>query len=306
MNAGAEDLLPRARPTSIPGPPRRYLDRVQRETRVGVVVTASVVIVVALAGLITPGTRSDASRSPVSAATTPVTNAHGAPVAAPVPYGCKPNDAPHLASLHGHQHATGFDAAAIAVLSSSVCAALRHQLALAATAATRAPTLADARRLGYKPVGFYSPGLGLHMETPRGIDKKFDPADPEYLLYGGNLPTSTIVGYAYSVDDPVGVPRLFAGGHDVPHSHGYCDPLPGSTVARSPGDPGCTRENAVEGNTWLVHTWGVPGKPSPWGVFSDANPTLTPKGYDAAHPVTAHQLDCFYETKAGEVTHKGC
>ncbi len=298
--------MPRARPTSTPGPTRRYFGRLQRETRVGVVITASVVIVVAIAGLITPGSRSDASRAPKVGATTPATNAFGAPVAAPVPYGCRPNDAPQLTSLHGHQHATGFDVAAIAVLSSSVCSTLGHELALAATVATRVPTLADARRLGYKPVGFYAPGLGLHMETPRGIDKKFDPADPEYLLYGGDLPTSTIVGYAYAVVDPGGVPQLFAGGHDVPHSHGYCKALPGTTASRAPGDPGCTRENAVDGSTWLVHTWAVPGKPSPWGVFSDANPALTPKGYDAAHPVTAHQLDCYYDTKAGEVVYKGC
>jgi hypothetical protein len=273
---------------------------VRRETGVGLAVTAGAILVVAVAGLVTPG-----SHHANASGGSPATNADGAPIAARAPYDCRPDDTPHLTALGGHQHAQGFDEAAIAVLPAATCAELQRQLAVTARAARIAPTLGDAERLGYKMVGFYSPGLGIHMERPRQIDTKFDPAEPAYMLYGGNLPSAPIVGFAFSVVDPNGVPSMFAGGHDVPHSHGFCPGAKGQP-ALSPGQGTCTRANAIGGNEWLVHVWAVPGKPSAWGVFADANPALTPHGYDTEHLMSANTLDCFYDTKAYTAPYKGC
>jgi hypothetical protein len=91
----------------------------------------------------------------------------------------------------------------------------------------------------------------------------------------------------------------------VPHNHGYCPTGPhGALVAVGHGN--CTQANAIDGHTWLVHAWAVPGKPSAWGVFADANPALTPHGYDPKHLMTANTLDCYYDTKAYTTSYKGC
>jgi hypothetical protein len=261
--------------------------------------------VVAIAGLITPGTHNGVASAGIANPPAVATNANGVPIAPKVPYDCRPADTPQLSALVGHQHASGFEEQAIAVLSPSTCAELERQLTIAGSAAKIAPTLGDAYRLGYRAVGYYSPGLGMHMEIPGGIRKTFDPAQPAYLLYGGNQKSAPIVGYAFSVDDPNGIPAMFAGGHDVPHNHGYCTNASG-VADLSVGQGNCTKANATDANDWLVHTWAVPGKPSAWGVFSDANPALTPHGYDAKHLMSAHTLDCYYETRAYQTPYKGC
>ncbi len=179
----------------------------------------------------------------------------------------------------------------------AACTELVQQLTLASRIVRAFPTLASALHAGYHPVGFYGPGVGLHMERPQGVGSYFDPAQPTYLLYDGMAPGARLAGLAYQLDDRTGVPEFFVGLHDMPHSHAYCPRRAGWTADREPGEPGCTRDNAVEGHRWMIHVWVIPGRPSPWGVFSSVNPALTMHGWDAAQPMTPHQLDCAYSPK---------
>jgi hypothetical protein len=180
-------------------------------------------------------------------------------------------------------------------LTAPVCRKLLGQLAFASRAALRLPTLASARRAGYRAVGFYLPGMGLHMLTPRRVGAVFDPSTPTYLLYDGTTPTARISGLAYQIDYPSGaIPDFFVGDNDMPHSHAFCPRRPGWLGGRVPGEPGCTRANAVDPNRWMIHAWVVPGRPSPWGVFSSLNPNLTWSGWDARRPMTVPGLNCAY------------
>ena len=215
--------------------------------------------------------------------------------ASTVPPACVANHEPVVEAVH-HAMPGGMHAHMdMAPLSAPVCRALRGELALASRAALRFPTLASADRAGYRPIGFYLPGTGLHMLTPRGFGAVFDPSAPTYLLYDGMTPNARVTGLAYQLDDPSGaIPAMFAGNHDMPHSHGFCPRRPGWSRDRVPGEPGCTQANAREANTWMVHAWVVPGRQSPWGVFSSLNPNLTWRGWDAQRPMTVKALNLAY------------
>ena len=212
-----------------------------------------------------------------------------------VPAWCVAGHEPVVAGVHHVMPGNMRPDMVMAPLTAPVCRILRGQLALASRAALRLPTLASARRAGHRAVGYYLPGMGLHMLTPRGIGAVFDPSMPTYLLYDGTTPTARISGLAYMVDDPRdAIPDFFVGDHDMPHGHAFCPRRPGWSGDRVPGEPGCTHANAVDPNRWMIHAWVVPGRPSPWGVFSTLNPNLTWRGWDAQQPITVHGLNCAY------------
>jgi hypothetical protein len=218
----------------------------------------------------------------------------------PVPLLCRADREPHIASSQSHQMPLGLSMdMVLPPLGDADCRVLRQQLQASASVARRYPTLLSPLAARFHPVGFYIPGMGLHMESPRGIDAEFNPYEPEYLLYDGMSYASRLVGLSYAAADPdKGIPDFFAGNHDVPHSHAYCPRQWGWSGDRSPGEPGCTRDNAKEGNTWMIHVWIVPGHPSPWGVFSSLNPNITMHGWDSMHPMTVPQLSCLYGTRS--------
>jgi hypothetical protein len=156
---------------------------------------------------------------------------------------------------------------------------LAQQLEEARTVALSFPTVADAEKAGYRAITTYLPCIGAHYINGSYIDHTFDPAHPEMLLYDGTAPDSRIVGLSYYVvTDPKNPPEGFAGPNDPWHRHiGLC--IKDGLVI---GDERWSRaacRNAggvkVDGaNSWMVHTWVVPGWESAWGTFSSEHPEL--------------------------------
>jgi hypothetical protein len=152
--------------------------------------------------------------------------------------------------------------------------ALAAQLAEARRVVARWPTAADALAAGWTLAAPYESHIGAHYMHFADIDSIFDINHPEMLLYGGNKPTSRIVGLAYYVlyHQPSG----FAGPTDHWHQHldvciGPSGPLVG---ADGVGICATTDTRPVGAWAWMLHVWVAPGWASPQGVFSTENQAL--------------------------------
>jgi hypothetical protein len=171
--------------------------------------------------------------------------------------------APHI---HGSQPAAGPPRP----LDARTRARLGVQLDQAQAAALRYPTAADAVRAGYRLGVGYERQLGTHYFRFASIDDRFDPRDPEMLLYSGDELGARLVGATYYVVGSPLEPAGFAGGNDRWHQHlATCVNRDGVHV--EPGDTfaaGCPRRGR---NAWMLHVWVVPGYESPGGVFSVYN-----------------------------------
>lgn len=214
--------------------------------------------------------------SVASSASTSVATGSATAAPAPPPSACRPGSEPPMPM-------PGIGAMpAQRVLAPSVCRALLAQLGRARAAALRMPTLQDAIDAGYSFVAAYVKGTGSHFWRADWLDGTFDPNRPEYVLYGGNKRTSRIVGLAFAVYSDT-VPDFFVGPNDTPHQHAWCNGPNGKEIPA--GTPGCPRSKANQGNLWIIHVWIVPGRASPWGMFSSRNPYLTDKGWDPTAPI---------------------
>jgi hypothetical protein len=81
-------------------------------------------------------------------------------------------------------------------------AQLAQQLTEARSVALRYPTVADARRAGYVPVGGFEPEIGAHLQKKSGAnsvrpDGTVDTLNPGSLVYDGTDNRSRIVGLMY-------------------------------------------------------------------------------------------------------------
>jgi hypothetical protein len=150
---------------------------------------------------------------------------------------------------------------------------LAAQLVTARQVAMGHPTVAMALQDGYQMVVPYVPLIGAHYMKFSLVDRKFDPAHPEMLLYDGTNADSHIVGLSYylkSDTEPVG----FAGGNDHWHRHiGLCVSQRTLTVIGSEETTAadCAARGGVKSDGreyWMVHAWVVPAWDSPQGVFS--------------------------------------
>jgi len=165
-------------------------------------------------------------------------------------------------------------------LSAADQAALNKQLAQAAAAVTKYPTVKDALAAGYMESTPYVPCIGAHY-TNVGLARSFDPSTPAELLYDGTQPDSKIVGLSYLVFHHASPPPGFAGSNDLWHQHnangGLC--LRGGFVIGS--EATSRKECAALGgrktlltDVWMLHAWIVPGFSCTWGVFSGECPKL--------------------------------
>ena len=110
------------------------------------------------------------------------------------------------------------------------------------------------------------------------VDRTFDPAHPEMLLYDGSGPTAKIVGLSYYVTSGKTAPVGFAGPNDPWHQHiGLCVNGSGVIGAEKLTPAQCAElggHKADGSNEWMVHAWVVPGWESAWGTFSGEHPEL--------------------------------
>ena len=165
----------------------------------------------------------------------------------------------------------------------ATCTQLQAEIDQAAAVAARYPTAADARAAGYVMVTTYLPEIASHWMNFGYVDDTFVIDEPEMLLYDGTGDDATMVGLSYyllSATEP-SPEQTFVGGNVEFHQHiGLC--VKNALVV---GGSGTTPEEcAARGgtksdgsNAWMAHAWVVPGCESPWGVFSAANPKLTPQ-----------------------------
>lgn len=165
----------------------------------------------------------------------------------------------------------------------ATCSQLHDEVRRAAAVATRYPTAADAQAAGYVQVTTYIPEIAAHWMKFANVDRRFDVDNPEMLLYDGNGLDAHIVGLSYYIMGSADTPPTqgFAGGNTEYHRHvGLC--VKGTLVVGGEGTTPeeCFAEGGVKTNgsdAWMAHAWVVPGCESPWGVFSAANPKLTPE-----------------------------
>ena len=186
---------------------------------------------------------------------------------------------------NGEQHAHTFTQA----ISPADRAELARQLTLAREVAMQYPTVADAERAGLRRAGPFSPGLGAHYISYKGLgnaDGTMSDDDiraPLAWIYDGTHPDSHIAGLFYmsSAENPAG----FAGANDTWHvHHNICIKTGANGVVDAPlgADHDATKEqcDAIGGNLlqqtqYLLHTWVVPGYESPEGVFSHLTSAVT-------------------------------
>jgi hypothetical protein len=197
------------------------------------------------------------------------------------------NDRGYSQLENGVQHSHGFELP----MNAADRKLLAHQLTLAQQTAMRYPTLADAERAGMRPLGPFTPGLGLHVGLTSGFgygagtgpmtDAQIE--HPAIWIYDGTKPDSPVAGLFYSalVQNPAG----FAGPNDVWHKHtNICIVIkPGVGVTAPLGadnDATTAQCNAVHGflvktTGPLLHAWVVPGYEDSQGVFAHLNPAIT-------------------------------
>ncbi|HEY8545140.1 MAG TPA: hypothetical protein VIL36_08835, partial [Acidimicrobiales bacterium] len=167
--------------------------------------------------------------------------------------------------------------------------ALQLQLAAAGRVIGQFPTAADAVRAGYVQVTPYVPGIAAHYMNFQLADRRFDPSQPEMLLFNGNDPTSELVGVSYAMfgEEP-SESDGFVGPNDTWHEHpSLCtigvfvvgpDHTPDDLCASVGGSK--LRDYPL----WMSHLWQVPGWESAWGLFSGENPAINMATSDLMKP----------------------
>jgi hypothetical protein len=157
-------------------------------------------------------------------------------------------------------------------------ALLGQQLVTARAAAMRYPTVATAEAAGYRKVTDYLACIGAHYIKASLVDAKFDPAQPEMLLYDSTQPDGRIVGLSYYVLSGSTAPAGFAGPNDTWHQHiGLCVKYGVVIGPERWSEARCERaggHKADGSSAWMVHAWVVPGWESAWGTFSGEHPEL--------------------------------
>jgi hypothetical protein len=154
------------------------------------------------------------------------------------------------------------------------------QVAQAAAAARRFPTVADAEAAGYHGITPYVPCIAAHYIKDSALANPFDPAEPEILLYLGTDPDSQIVGLSYlQFASPEEPPEGFAGDGEPWHVHERLCIGGGGGVR---GDESTTEQECeargghlIElGSLWMTHMWPIDGWDNRWGLFASEHPDL--------------------------------
>ncbi len=205
------------------------------------------------------------------------------------------------AGMHGNGHhvAAIYDHMTKGALSATDCATLTVQMNRLIAATKGLETKGKAEAAGWIETANYLPGVGTHhskgafvLPTPGHADTfrspPFDPAKPEFLIYGGETADAPLVGVAYQYIGKGDPPPAFAGTNDWWHQHNKtcvggggkilagaeeipdadCQKLGGFNVQLT-GPGGIFGSN---GN-WLLHVWLAPYEYRP-DVFASANPCV--------------------------------
>ena len=171
-------------------------------------------------------------------------------------------------------------------LDSATQATLTAQLALAAQAAQRFPTVADAKAAGMVLAGGMAPGVGAHYQilsadSLHGInpDGSVNPSEPASWIYSSTADNAPVVGVMYESLATI-APSGFAGPNDHWHQHSnLCITFTnGSIGVPFAPDSSVTPQECKNAHgifmaktVWMVHAWVAPGWQSPAGVFSHSN-----------------------------------
>lgn len=174
---------------------------------------------------------------------------------------------------HGPQQWIPMDAATTATLNT--------QLAQAKAIIPQFPTAAHAMAAGYMQVTPWMPGIGAHYLNVSYLFA-FEAAQPAFLLYNGNSPSSVLVGVSHALLGGANPPVGFAGPNDTWHEHPALCLIGGAFVIGADSTPkelcesvGGTKSNGFFGqHLWMMHLWQVPGWSSSWGLMSGESPAI--------------------------------
>lgn len=201
------------------------------------------------------------------------------------------------------------------------CRELSAQLDLALNSVKGVMTRGEAEAAGWRELAHYLPGLGTHHSQgffmPRGgpdgaggsdgseedsdatVDEPstttsssvpqlppFDPAQPTFLIFGGEDADAPLVGVSYAAFGSSEPPEAFAGDNDWWHLHEKicwddedrrilagaeeipdeeCEALGGRQIPLGPG-------------IWLLHLWMVPDYALKYDIFASGHPCLGESG----------------------------
>jgi hypothetical protein len=157
-----------------------------------------------------------------------------------------------------------------------------EKLLQARTATAKYLDICKAEADGYRPVGPYVPGMGIHYVRSDLTERPFDPEQPPILLYGKDSHRQrgySLLGVSYvlntlggpdgqPVDSPF--PKALAQWHK--HQHVCVLPDNDATVDLSEEQCKAQKGEFIPETPWMVHAWIW--QDSPAGVFSFTNPTL--------------------------------
>jgi hypothetical protein len=192
------------------------------------------------------------------------------------------------------------------------CRTLGAQMDLAKAYAEKYPTAADAEAAGFFASFSFLPGRGTHhgLDTvtpalladptfdpqnpiiPGIMDDTFDPGQPEFLQYNGNLPTSRLIGMSWYVHTDTGrPPDGFVGGNDWWHNHPQlCFNRTTAKIFQvNTSDATCAAAGGVNlhmQNYYMVHLWVIDDLEYHADVFAPTHPCILSSGaiFDMADP----------------------
>jgi hypothetical protein len=169
------------------------------------------------------------------------------------------------------------------------CKALARQFDQALAYASQWPTKGRAEAGGWGQIAPYYPGLGTHhyrdLAGAIGRRNVFDPAQPQFLIYGGTTADAPLVGLAYSSLEPTSAtpPEGFVGGNDWYHLHARVCFGAGGVLAGAEdiSDSACSALGGSQiplGNLFLLHAWIFPGYEYRRDVFISGHECMTATG----------------------------
>jgi hypothetical protein len=182
------------------------------------------------------------------------------------------------AHQHGSAHLHGGTVAAITY------AELLHtsdQLVTARNATAKYQDVRVAEAEGYRAVGPYVPGMGMHY-LRHGRPDKFSVTEPPILLYERDVTAPNglrLVGVSYLLVAPAGpdgqpTESPFPKALTNWHKHNNVCVLPDNSASTDLTEAQCRAKGGQFTNetSWMVHAWIW--KDSPAGVFSSTNPLV--------------------------------
>lgn len=165
------------------------------------------------------------------------------------------------------------------------CERLSNQLDALFHAVKPFDTRSEGEDAGWSESAQYIAGLGTHHSKriffPGTETPPFDPADPQFLIYGGPGPDAPLVGVAYFANGSDTPPEGFAGSNDWWHLHQtICmgDGLEVLAGAEEISDEECSalggRNADLGAGIWLLHVWAQPDYQLQWDIFTSGHPCL--------------------------------